>query len=87
MDFAVTKNDSILSVSNTTNGLCAVRITDMSSGSGSTQYKNSGIIAGTPVNQQDVFVFTITASSHYMVEAWHYNNNTGKLIPTAVKYI
>lgn len=87
MDFAVTKNDSILSVSNTTNGLCAVRITDMSNGSGSTQYQSSGIIAGKPVNQQDVFIFTITASSHYMIEAWHYNGNTGKLIPTVVKCI
>lgn len=84
MDFTVTKDSSVLSVSNTTNGLCAVRITDMSDGS--TQYKSS-ISLGTLTNQTSVFVFSITSSSNYMVEAWYYDSSTEKLIPTAIRYV
>lgn len=82
MDFAVVKDSSVLSVSNTTNGLCAVRITDMSDGS--TQYK-SNISFSTLTNKKTTFTFDIT-SSNYMVEAWHYDETNDKLIPTTVRY-
>ena len=40
-----------------------------------------------PVNQTTAFTFNIEASANYMVEAWIYNSDTKKLVPTAVKYI
>lgn len=87
MDFAVVKdtNASTLSISNDTNGLCAVRITKMSDGT--TQYQSSSFAAGRPSNQKTAFVFNIETSAHYMIEAWVYNSGTQKLVPTAVKYI
>ena len=80
MDFAVVKGDTTLTVSNETDGLCAVRVTKMSDGS--TQYQ-SNMSFGIPSNKTTAFTFNITASEHYMIEAWHYNSN--KLIPAAVK--
>ena len=87
MDFAVVKNSntSTLSISNDTNGLCAVRVTKMSDGT--TQYQSGINALGVLVNQTTVFTFNIEASAHYMVEAWIYNSGTQKLIPTAVKYV
>lgn len=87
MDFTVVKDTSdsenpTISVTNSTDGLCAVRITKMSDGS--TQYQSS-LSMGIPVNTKNAFVFKIDASAHYMIEAWIYNNNTKKLVPTAVK--
>ncbi len=84
MDFAVVKDSSAatVSISNETDGLCAVRVTKMSDGT--TQYQ-SNITFGTPSNKTTAFTFNIIASENYMIEAWIYNS--GKLIPTAVKYI
>ena len=84
MDFAVVKGDTTLSVSNETDGLCAVRVTKMSDGS--TQYQSS-ILLNIPSNKKTAFTFNITASANYMIEAWTYNSVTNKLIPTAVKFI
>ena len=86
MDFATVKdiNASTLSISNETDGLCAVRVTKMSDGS--TQYK-SNIIYNELTNRIAAFTFNITLSENYMVEAWYYNSDTKKLIPTAVKLI
>ena len=84
MDFAAVKGDTTLSVSNETNGLCAVRITKMSDGN--TQYQ-SNISLGRPTNKTTAFAFSIEASATYMVEAWTYNSSANKLIPTAVKYV
>lgn len=85
MDFTVVKDSSAstVSISKDTNGLCAVRVTKMSDGS--TQYQ-SNIKLNRPVNKTTAFIFNITASEPYMIEAWIYNSSTEKLIPTAVKY-
>lgn len=84
MDFAVVKDSraSTVSISNDTNGLCAVRVTKMSDGS--TQYQ-SNITLGNLGNKTTAFTFNIETLANYMIEAWIYNS--GKLIPTAVKYI
>ena len=82
MDFAVVKGDTTLSVSNETDGLCAVRVTKMSDGS--IQYQ-SNISFGTPTNKTTAFTFNIEASAIYMIEAWTCNSN--KLVPTAVKFV
>ena len=88
MDFTAVKGtsgeDNIISVTNSTDGLCAVRLTKMSDGS--VQYK-SNIFGGRPVNKTTAFTFNISTSEYYMVEAWHYDGTTNKLIPTAVKYV
>lgn len=84
MDFAVVKENTTLSISNETDGLCAVRITKMSDGT--TQYQSNSVKYGTIPNKKDAFTFNITASEHYMIEAWSYNSDTKKLIPTAVKF-
>lgn len=86
MDFAVVKDSSAstVSISNDTNGLCAVRVTKMSDGI--TQYQ-SNVKLNRPVNKTTAFIFNITASEPYMIEAWSYNSSTEKLIPTAVKYV
>lgn len=87
MDFAVVKDSSAsknptISVTNSTNGLCAVRITKMSDGT--TQYQ-SNITLGNLGNKTTAFTFNIETLANYMIEAWIYNS--GKIIPTAVKYI
>ena len=89
MDFTVVKNTSdsknpTISVTNSTNGLCAVRVTKMSDGS--TQYQSS-ISFGVLSNTTTAFTFNIEASANYMIEAWIYNSSVEKLIPTAVKYV
>ena len=84
MDFAVVKGDTTLSISNETDGLCAVRVTKMSDGT--TQYQSS-LFAGKISNQKTAFIFNITASANYMIEAWIYNNSDKKLVPAVVKYI
>lgn len=86
MDFAVVKDSSAstVSISNDTNGLCAVRVTKMSDGI--TQYQ-SNVKLNRPVNKTTAFTFNIEASTYYMIEAWSYNSSTEKLIPTAVKYV
>ncbi|WP_296028175.1 hypothetical protein [uncultured Treponema sp.] len=89
MDFTVVKDtsdskDPTISVSNETDGLCAVRVTKMSDGT--TQYQ-SIISFGSLSNKTTAFTFNITASANYMIEAWSYNNSSKKLIPTAVKYV
>lgn len=88
MDFTVVKNTSdsenpTISVTNSTDGLCAVRVTKMSDGS--VQYQ-SNITLGNLGNKKTAFTFNITLSENYMIEAWIYNSDTKKLIPTAVKY-
>lgn len=85
MDFAVVKEDTTLSVSNETNGLCAVRITKMSDGT--TQYQSGINALGALINKTADFTFNIEASAKYMIEAWIYNSGTQKLVPTAVKYV
>lgn len=86
MDFAVVKDSSAstVSISNDTNGLCAVRVTKMSDGS--TQYQ-SNITLGNLGNKKTAFTFNIEASANYMIEAWSYNNSSKKLVPAAVKYV
>lgn len=89
MDFAVVKDSSAsknptISVTNSTNGLCAVRITKMSDGT--TQYQSS-ISLGVLSNITTAFTFNITASAKYMIEAWSYNNSSKKLVPAVVKYV
>ena len=85
MDFAVVKDSSAatVSISNETDGLCAVRVTKMSDGT--TQYQSS-ISFGVLSNQKSAFTFNIISSEFYMIDAWYYNGSTGKLVPTAVKY-
>lgn len=87
MDFTVVKDTdvagTIISISNDTDGLCAVRVTKMSDGS--TQYQSS-MSYGIPTNKKTAFTFSIVSSEPYMVEAWYYNSSTKKLVPTAVKY-
>lgn len=89
MDFTVVKDTSnsenpTISVTNSTDGLCAVRVTKMSDGS--VQYKSNVSALGDLSNQKTAFKFDITESANYMIEAWYYNSSTQKLIPTAVKY-
>ena len=86
MDFAVVKDlsASTISITNETDGLCAVRITRMSDGS--TQYQSSVNAVGNLMNKKIAFTFDIEASVNYMIEAWTYSTSTKKLIPTAVKY-
>lgn len=84
MDFAAVKGDTTLTVTDSTNGLCAVRVTKMSDGS--VQYQ-SNVALGTPSNQKIAFTFPIIISETYMVEAWSYNSSAKKLIPAAVKYV
>ena len=89
MDFTVVKDTSdsenpTISVTNETDGLCAVRVTKMSDGS--TQYQSSINALGTLINKTTAFTFNIEASAHYMIEAWIYNSGNSKLVPTAVKY-
>ena len=86
MDFAVVKDTSAstISITNETEGLCAVRITQMSDGT--TQYQSS-IAFGIPRNKTTAFTFNIEASAYYMIEAWNYNSTAAKLVPTAVKFI
>ena len=85
MDFTVTPKDNTISVTNSTDGLCAVRVTKMSDGS--VQYKSKLNALGDLSNQKTAFKFDITESAHYMIEAWYYNTSTKKLVPTAVNYI
>ena len=84
MDFAAVKGDTTLTVSNETDGLCAVRVTKMSDGT--TQYQSNVNPLGDLGNKKTAFTFTIEASAVYMVEAWYFNSSTQKLIPAAVKY-
>lgn len=86
MDFTVVKDTSAstISITNETDGLCAVRVTKMSDGT--TQYQ-SYISFGVPSNKTTAFTFPIIISEYYMIEAWIYNGSTGKLVPTAVKYV
>ena len=86
MDFAAVKdaNATTVSITNETDGLCAVRVTKMSDGS--TQYQ-SNISFGIPSNKTTAFTFNIEASATYMVEAWYYNNSSNKLVPAVVKYV
>ena len=84
MDFAAVKGDTTLTVSNETDGLCAVRVTKMSDGS--TQYQSS-ISFGVLSNKKTAFTFNIETLANYMIEAWSYNSVTNKLISTAVKYV
>lgn len=84
MDFTVVKGDTSISVSNETDGLCAVRVTKMSDGT--TQYQ-SNMLLGNLGNKTTAFTFNIEASANYMIEAWYYNSNASKLVPVAVKYI
>ena len=68
MDFTVVKDtsdskDPTISVSNETDGLCAVRVTKMSDGT--TQYQ-SNITFGTPSNKTTAFTFNIIASENYI---------------------
>ena len=85
MDFSVVKDSSAstISVTNETDGLCAVRVTKMSDGS--VQYQ-SNMSLGRPSNKTTAFTFQIIISENYMIEAWTYNSSANKLIPTAVKY-
>ena len=87
MDFSVVKDTSAstISVTNETDGLCAVRVTKMSDGS--VQYQSSINALGTLINNPTAFTFNIETSAHYMIEAWTYNSSANKLIPTAVKFI
>lgn len=84
MDFTVVKGDTSISITNETEGLCAVRVTKMSDGT--TQYQSS-ISFGVLSNTTTAFTFNIEASANYMIEAWIYNSSVKKLIPTAVKYV
>lgn len=84
MDFTVTSQNNTLSVTNSTDGLCAVRVTKVSDGT--TQYKSNINATGKISNKTTAFTFNIETSAHYMIEAWTYSTSTKKLIPTAVKY-
>ena len=87
MDFAVVRDTSAstVSITNETEGLCAVRITKVSDGS--VQYQSSINALGILINKTTAFTFNIEASAHYMIEAWIYHSSANKLIPTAVKYV
>ncbi len=86
MDFTAVKDTSAntVSISNETDGLCAVRITKMSDGT--TQYQSS-ISLGFLTNKKTTFTFNIETLANYMVEAWYYNSNANKLVPAVVKYV
>ena len=84
MDFTVTPKDNTISVTNSTDGLCAVRVTKMSNGN--VQYQ-SNLTSGKLGNRKTAFTFNIETSANYMIEAWYYNTSTKKLVPTAVKYV
>ena len=92
LDITVTKaqveddvDNTTLSVVNTTEGICIVRVTNLSDGS--IQYKKN-IFGDKPRNMTRAFTFqSMPKSANYMVEAWSYNSDTKKLIPTAVKFI
>ena len=92
LDITVTKaqveddvDNTTLSVVNTTEGICIVRVTNLSDGS--IQYKKN-IFGSEPKNMTTAFKFqSMPKSANYMVEAWSYNSDTKKLIPTAVKFI
>ena len=89
MDFTVVKgtddsDNPIVSVTNSTDGLCAVRVTKMSDGS--TQYQSYTAL-DIPSNKTTAFTFTIVAGANYMVEAWYYNSSSDKLVPAVVRYI
>lgn len=90
MDFTVVKDTSnsenpTISVTNDTSGLCAVRVTKMSDGS--VQYKSNINKTGNLMNKKTTFTFSIETSANYMIEAWHYNSSTAKLVPAVVKYV
>ena len=53
---------------------------------GITQYQSNVNSLGDLVNIKTAFTFNIEASANYMIEAWVYNSDTEKLIPTVVKY-
>lgn len=87
MDFTAVKNTNdpenpTISVTNDTNGLCAVRVTKMSDGS--VQYKSNVSAVGNLGNKKTAFTFDIAASELYMIEAWRLVGN--KLVPTSVSY-
>ena len=84
MSYTVGSEGLTLSVQNATNGLCAVRITEMSSGD--TLYQ-SNLSYGTLTNKTTAFTFTIVSGANYMVEAWYYNSSSYKLVPAIVRYI
>lgn len=92
LDITVTKGEvaedvdnTTLSIENTTEGICIVRVTNLSDGS--IQYK-SNIKLDRLVNTTRAFTFpSMPKSAKYMVEAWSCNSDTKKLIPTAVKFI
>lgn len=63
----------------------AVRVTKMSDGS--VQYKSNLNALGDLSNQKTAFTFSIETSANYVIEAWHYNSSTAKLVPAAVKFI
>ena len=92
LDITVTKGEvaedvdnTTLSIENTTEGICIVRVTNLSDGS--IQYK-SNIKLDRLVNTTRAFTFpSMPKSAKYMVEAWSCNSDTKKLIPTAVKYV
>lgn len=84
MDFTVVKDGDTVKVTNSTDGLCAVRVTNMSDGT--TQYKSNINAMGKIANKQTAFTFNIETAAHYMIEAWSYNSSNNKLVPTAVKY-
>ena len=91
LDITVTKGEvaedvdnTTLSIENTTEGICIVRVTNLSDGS--IQYK-SNIKLDRLVNTTRAFTFpSMPKSAKYMVEAWSCNSDTKKLIPTVVKY-
>ena len=85
MDFTVTSKNNTISIANSTEGLCAVRVTKMSDGS--VQYKSNLSTLGDLLNQKTAFKFDIETAANYMIEAWYYNTSTAKLVPTAVKYV
>ena len=87
MDFTVTKdtNAATISAINSTNGLCAVRITKMSDGS--VQYQSNVRASGNLGNKKTAFTFNIISSEFYMIEAWTYNISDSKLVPAVVKYV
>lgn len=92
MDFTVTKGEvaedvdnTTLSIENTTEGICIVRVTNLSDGS--IKYKQN-FLKNMPVNKKTAFIFpSMPKSANYMIEAWSCNSDTKKLIPTAVKFI
>ena len=53
---------------------------------GTTQYQSNINAMGRIANKTTAFTFNIEASTYYMVEAWTYNSNANKLVPTTVKY-